>query len=562
MNDLKALREITKNCVVLAVDDDELVIDFLRDALEGLFKEVISASDGAEGLERFKAHRIDIVITDQIMPKMTGIELIREIRKIDPKFPIIMMTAYPETSLMMEAINLGVTQFLVKPVKVNNLINAIEMAMQRVVLERQKQLTQEAELLRLREDYNLLQQRLTFQKQQKIIRNDLYYKRFDVAGSSADHNGWLINIRYRPQEILSGDFYSIRKIDDHRVLLYLADAMGKGLNAFVISSIVTSFVNYIIDKALTNGSFCLETFLGEVVDYTKRLLDRDDALCVLFVLLDLKNEVADIANFAMPPVFFDLLEGEIVKIASNNLPIMRIMEGFKIEHRGLEGLNKMLIMSDGFFDPAYQERIEDEFRTASFKSQLLKSLSELVKSQEDDSTIIFVKRIGCVPRLIKTFTIQSKLDEVQSLTTEVEELLLGQQMDIIFTTELINALSELLMNAYEHGSLNITYQQKNRLMKTGNYEEYLIEAEKAVNKKIQVTLETFRERENTFLCLKVTDEGDGFDTAIIKETVQDLELLHYRGIKIVRGLVDEIYYNEKGNEVIAIKGYKENTPMV
>ena len=135
-------------------------------------------------------------------------------------------------------------------------------------------------------------------------------------------------------------------------------------------------------------------------------------------------------------------------------------------------------------------------------------------------------------------------------------------MDIIFTTELVNALSELLMNAYEHGSLNITYQQKNRLLKAGNYEEYLMEAEKAVNKKIQVTLETFRERENTFLCLKVTDEGDGFDTAIIKETVQDLELLHYRGIKIVRGLVDEIYYNEKGNEVIAIKGYKVNPAMV
>ena len=557
MNELKTLKEITKNCVVLAVDDDELVLDFLRDALQGLFKEVLTAFDGQEGLQKFKTHRLDIIITDQIMPKLTGIDLIKEVRRIDPKFPIIMMTAYPETTLMLEAINLGVTQFLVKPVKVSNLINAIEMAMQRVVLERQKQLSQEAELLRIREEYNLLQQRLTLQKQQNIIRNDLYYKRFDVTGSSADHNGWLINIRYKPQEILSGDFYSIRKIDDHRVLLYLADAMGKGLNAFVTSSIVTSFVNYAIDKALTNGHLHLKGLLNDVVDYTKRLLDRDEALCALFVLLDLKDEVAEIANFAMPPVLCDISDGEIFKIVSNNLPIMRQMEDFKIERLSLEGLNKLIMMSDGFFDPSYQERLEEAFSSASFKSHLLRSLQDVLQRQEDDATVIFVKRIGCVPRLIKTFTINSRLEEVQGLTAEVEQLLSDQQMDMLFIAETINALSELLMNAYEHGSLNITYLQKNRIIKAGNYEEYLLEAERSVNKKIRLTLETFKERENSFLCLRVTDEGEGFDTAIIKETIQDLELLHYRGIKIVRGLVDEIYYNEKGNEVIAIKGYRE-----
>lgn len=557
MNDLKELKEIAQNCTVLCVDDDETVLNFLKAVLSGLFKRTITAKDGSEGLKKFHENKIDLLLTDHIMPVMNGIEMIKEIMKTDPKLPTIVMTGYAETNILLDAINIGVTQFILKPVKVPNLISAIETAIQRVIVEKQKVVQQETELLRYKENYNVLQQKLTLKKQHNIIRDDLYYKKLEID-NDGKRDEWLINIRYRPHDILSGDFYSVRKIGDNKVLLYIADATTKGLNAFVSTAIVTSFMNFSIDKAMQRNDFAKDRFLKDFIDFSKRHLSEDEALCAVLVFIDFKEEIADIANFSMPPVFIEASGGEMLKIPNNNLPIMRFTEGFKIEKIDIKGFSKMLICSDGIYDSAYNEYLEDDFKASPFKGIFFKKFIERIKEPEDDATFIFLKRVKCEPKWIKTFTIQSRFQEVQQAISDIEALLTDINIDAIFVTEFINALSEIVMNAYEHGSLNITYQQKNRLVREGQYEEYLMDIEKTVNKQINITIEAFNDSGRSFICLKVVDEGDGFDTSIIKETIRDTELLHYRGIKIVKGVVDEIYYNDKGNEVIVLKEYQAN----
>lgn len=145
------------------------------------------------------------------------------------------------------------------------------------------------------------------------------------------------------------------------------------------------------------------------------------------------------------------------------------------------------------------------------------------------------------------------MSEVSLLNSEIEGFLTLSGVDTFFVSEFITAVSEILMNAYEHGSLNIGFRSKQKLVRDGFYEEHLLRLEADVDKKIAAVVSLFEENEMQFIMAVVTDEGNGFDTSIIKESVRDIELLHYRGIKIAKGLVDEIYYIEKGNEVTLIK---------
>lgn len=102
---------------VLLADDSGTMRTIIRRSLESVgVGTVVEAADGLQALELFKAGAgFDLVLTDWNMPGKTGIELIRDIRAIDKKTPIVMITTEAEKSRVIEAIQAGVTDYLVKP---------------------------------------------------------------------------------------------------------------------------------------------------------------------------------------------------------------------------------------------------------------------------------------------------------------------------------------------------------------------------------------------------------------------------------------------------------------
>lgn len=550
---LTQLKEITKECTVLCVDDTEDIRELLSKILTDLFKKVDLACDGREGLEKFGRGRADLVITDQLMPGMTGLEMAREIRLISPRVPVILLTGYADTAVLAEAINMGITQFIAKPFTLDSLLNSVETAVRGVIFENLKAMKEKLDLLKYKEEYNALQQRMALRKQQNFIRDDLYYKKLDAVNSDGRLCPYLINIRYQPFDILSGDFYTVRKVGEGRILLHLTDATGKGLSAFVTTSIAAAFGNHAIEKGIAGGDFTFKAFVDDYAAFVKKQLLQDEAICSLFVLLDFRKEAMDIANFSMPPVFLLERYGSVRTIAPNNLPLMNFDQDITLDSHDISGFRKLLLCSDGLYSPEYKPYMETDFRDAAFKNVLYESFSERTGGPDDDLTMIFLRKFDTTPGWSKVFSIMARLSEVALLGSEVESFLSEAGFDPIFVTEFITALTELLMNAYEHGSLNIGWKSKQKLVRKGSYEEYLSEVETTVDKSIQVAISSFDENGIFFLGATVTDEGSGFDTSLIKESVRDIELLHYRGIKIVKGLVDEIYFNEKGNEVTFFK---------
>lgn len=87
------------NATILCVDDDCIYLNILIRTFKNKFKTVLTATDGKKALELFKNNDIDIIITDISMPIMNGVEFITEIRKIDNKVPIIIISAFNSSLL-------------------------------------------------------------------------------------------------------------------------------------------------------------------------------------------------------------------------------------------------------------------------------------------------------------------------------------------------------------------------------------------------------------------------------------------------------------------------------
>ena len=110
---------------VLFVEDEETILDCMGVYFKRRFRDVYLAADGVEGLEKFKEHRPDLVVTDIEMPKLDGIEMSKEIRKISPDTPIIFTTAYNEDAQVEAGKEIGVAAHLLKPVDYSDLDGVI-----------------------------------------------------------------------------------------------------------------------------------------------------------------------------------------------------------------------------------------------------------------------------------------------------------------------------------------------------------------------------------------------------------------------------------------------------
>jgi DNA-binding response OmpR family regulator len=100
---------------VLVVDDDPATVELLQDFLLAKGYEVLTASDGAEALRTLKAERPHLVLLDVMMPKLDGLEVLRQVKALDPTVGVIMVTGVNEEAIGRKAMELGAFDYIVKP---------------------------------------------------------------------------------------------------------------------------------------------------------------------------------------------------------------------------------------------------------------------------------------------------------------------------------------------------------------------------------------------------------------------------------------------------------------
>lgn len=116
-NDIASIKALTKELVVLYVEDEEDIRHQMFGLLRILFKEVDVACDGYEGLQMFQKRPYDLVITDIQMPNMNGLDMIEHIRMNNGEIPIIITTAFNDQDYFIRSIDLKIDKYLLKPIE-------------------------------------------------------------------------------------------------------------------------------------------------------------------------------------------------------------------------------------------------------------------------------------------------------------------------------------------------------------------------------------------------------------------------------------------------------------
>jgi two-component system chemotaxis response regulator CheY len=111
---------------VLVVDDAAFMRMMIKDILrKGGYEVIGEAEDGIKAVEKFRELRPDLVTMDITMPDMDGITAVKEIRKVDPNAMIIMCSAMGQQAMVIDAIQAGAKDFVVKPFQPERVLEAV-----------------------------------------------------------------------------------------------------------------------------------------------------------------------------------------------------------------------------------------------------------------------------------------------------------------------------------------------------------------------------------------------------------------------------------------------------
>jgi len=157
-----------KNLTLLYVEDEEMIRQNAVEYLSRICKQVLEAKNGLEALEVYKRHKPDIIISDIKMPKMNGLELAEQIRKVDKETPIIIATAHTETDYLLRAIELRLIKYIVKPITSVKLEEALSLSLYYLTVKSKNILSITDELM-----YDLLNKTLLMENEiVKLTKNE------------------------------------------------------------------------------------------------------------------------------------------------------------------------------------------------------------------------------------------------------------------------------------------------------------------------------------------------------------------------------------------------------
>jgi signal transduction histidine kinase len=266
-----------KELTLLYAEDEPIVRQTFSDILSGKVKELYVASDGAEALELYNKHSPDILITDIKMPRMDGIELVKEIRNQNKEIPIIITSAHSETEFFLDLIDLGVDQYIIKPINGKRFFEALNKAAQLLIYKKEL-ILKNRELEELNHNLELRVQEevaKNFEKEQMLAQKSKLADMGEMIGNIAHQwrqplselSGVLINVQDSFYfEDLDQDYLENQIDRANDILEFMSDTIENFRNFFSINKENEVFS---VEKACENAVSLME---GALKSYNIKLI--------------------------------------------------------------------------------------------------------------------------------------------------------------------------------------------------------------------------------------------------------------------------------------------------
>lgn len=128
----KNVLEKLQNLTLLYAEDEIGIRENISDSLSYYVKEVFQASNGQEAFEMYLDKKPDIILSDIHMPILNGIEFVKKVRLVDKKIPIVMITAHTDKEYLLEAVELKMEKYIVKPIELEVLFEVFKKCLESI----------------------------------------------------------------------------------------------------------------------------------------------------------------------------------------------------------------------------------------------------------------------------------------------------------------------------------------------------------------------------------------------------------------------------------------------
>jgi len=385
---------------ILYIDDEEDNLTVFYSAFRRNYT-IHLASSGPEGLELMKKNEVQLVVADQRMPEMTGIEFLERIKHLYPDCIRMVLTGYTDVEAIIQAINKGrVYRYITKPWNKDELKITIDRALETFNLKQQnRKLFTDLEEANITLEKKVIERTEKIELQRREITDSIQYaSRIQRALLPRKEELEKLLPSYfilnKPRNIVSGDYYWAAS-KDNKVIIAVADCTGHGVPGAFMSILGLAYLNEILNKsAALRANEILNQLRGQVIKslhQTGKADETKDGMEIALCVVDFEKKKLQYSG-AFRPLYL-IRNNELVEFKGDSMPIgFYEDEDSSFKNKELNFIENDIIymFSDGYVDQLGGPD-RKTFKSGKFKQLLidihkktLRDQKEILESQFED----------------------------------------------------------------------------------------------------------------------------------------------------------------------------------
>lgn len=383
---------------VVVIDDDDLVRDSMCVFLEDCGYDVTPAARARDGLKICQENPPAVVLCDLRMPDMDGLKVLEVLSREQPGLPVIVVSGAGVMTDVVEALRLGASDYLVKPIAdLEVLAHAIRSVIHKVHLEKEnKQYRDDLEFANAELEENL-----------SLLRKDHEAGRqaqLQLLPEPVHHFGnWEFSHAVVPSLYLSGDFLDYFEIDEQHVGFYLADVSGHGAASAFVTMMLKSLINHPLRRFRSHGETVILDPAALLSYLNTEVLQANlgKYLTLFYGVLNIETGQLKFANGGQYPRPLLMNGAKQQFLGGNSFPVgLFDWASYETEERMLAERASLLLCSDGVLEiPEEAALARDETLILSLTNKgelnvpsLLERVNRLVQGSPIDDIAIFLIR--------------------------------------------------------------------------------------------------------------------------------------------------------------------------
>ncbi len=339
---------ITNSMKILIADDDDVTRFVLASTLKKQGHEVVAAQNGLQAWEAIQRSYFPVLILDWLMPEMDGLAVCRQVRNLPRRnyTYIVLLTSLEGKSNYLEAMEAGADDFMTKPFDSDQLACRIHVAER--IIDLQHRLEEGA-----RELWQKNEQMEKDLKMAHELQMALLPQQFPSIPSDALPTESAIKFSsfYYPMEAVSGDFFTVNRLSETAIAVFIADVMGHGVRAGLITAMLRALVDKFSARAADPAAML--TKINRSLFAILKNTDSNLFVTGFYLVADAGNSRIFYANAGHPePLLLHRLRGELESISSNGGPALGLFDEaqYRNSERPIAVDDFIMLFTDGLFE--------------------------------------------------------------------------------------------------------------------------------------------------------------------------------------------------------------------